>query len=125
MPSPDALSKRANVGRPRSNSSSHKLPQKEFREPLLLTLAELGDGAQLGDVKKAIFPRVKSRLSEADYQIVSTGEERWWNAVCWERSELVKDGLLKSSSPRGKWELSDIGRVKAQILKANASSSPR
>lgn len=109
--------KRTNVGRPRSSASAQKLPQREFREPLLKTLLGFGGGADLQDVKRAIFPLVKSRLLEGDYQIVSTGEERWWNAICWERSELVKAGLLRSNSPRGRWELSESGRAKAAQLK--------
>jgi restriction endonuclease Mrr len=76
----------------------------------------LGGSADLQDVKKAIFPLVKSRLSKGDFEIVSTGEERWWNAICWERSELKKAGLLLSSSPRGRWELSDAGWAKARRL---------
>ncbi|HDR29905.1 winged helix-turn-helix domain-containing protein [Rhodovulum sp.] len=38
-------------------------------------------------------------------------EERWWNATCWARSGLVKEGRFRSDSPRGVWELSDEGRA--------------
>lgn len=111
-----ATPKRSNVGRPRAEASGQKLPQREFRDPLLRTLYVLGGSADLQDVKSAIFPLVKSRLSDGDFQIVSTGEERWWNAICWERSELVKAGLLRSNSPRGRWELSEAGRAKASQI---------
>jgi len=111
-----AVPARTNIGRPRSDVSGKKLPQKEFRGPLLITLLGLGGSADLQDVKRAILPLVRSRLQSGDYQIVSTGEERWWNAICWERSELVKAGLLRPNSPRGTWELSEAGRTTAGQL---------
>ena len=91
-------------------SRGNKLPQKEFRLPLLETLLELGGAAEVKDVRKAIFPRIKEKLSEDDFELVSSGDERWWNATCWERSDLVKEGLFRKDSPRGIWELSSKGR---------------
>jgi len=35
---------------------------------------------------------------------------RWRNAACWARSAMVNEGLLKSDSPRGVWEISAEGR---------------
>jgi hypothetical protein len=87
-------------------TQGEKIPQKELRAPLLETLAQLGGKAGLKDIKEAMEPKLKARLSKADYELVSTGEERWWNAVCWVRSDLVKEGLLTKTSPRGIWELS-------------------
>ena len=98
------------AGRPRKDATGVKLPQKEFRKPLLQLLHQLGGSAGLGELREKLLPRVQSRLSEADYATVSTGEPRWWNATCWERSEMVKDGLLRADSPRGRWELSEGGR---------------
>ncbi|MGX7953025.1 winged helix-turn-helix domain-containing protein [Tsuneonella sp. HG249] len=93
------------------------MPQREFRNPLLLTLHELGGAGSLTEIREHMHPKVASRLREADYHIVSTGEERWWNATCWERSELVKAGYLRSNSLRGRWELSDLGKKAALKLK--------
>ena len=104
------------IGRPKKTNAGQKLPQKEFRIPLLLTLDALGGAGFLDEVRRAIYPRVKAKLGEADHHIVATGEPRWWNATCWERSELVKEGYLRSDSPRGRWELSDEGRRKAKAL---------
>jgi len=86
------------------------LPQKEFRIPLMEILLELGGSAKVKDIRDALAPKVKPRLSEDDFQLVSTGDERWWNATCWERSNLVKEGLFRNDSQRGIWELSDQGR---------------
>ncbi|HYI63895.1 MAG TPA: winged helix-turn-helix domain-containing protein [Allosphingosinicella sp.] len=104
------------IGRPSKGSAGVKLPQKEFREPLLLLLYELGGSAGLAELREGLLPRMQSRLGEADYSIVSTGEPRWWNATCWERSDMVKEGLLRGDSPRGRWELSEDGRRAAARL---------
>jgi hypothetical protein len=117
---PASPKQRPAVGRPSRAAIGQKLPQKAFRAPLLLTLAELGGAGSLDDIRRAMHPKVASQLNEADYAIVSSGEERWWNATCWERSELVKTGHLLSTSPRGRWELSEQGRLEVRRLKSNS-----
>ena len=56
-----------------------------------------------------------------DRQPVSTGDERWWNATCWARSNLVKEGYLRNDSPRGTWELSEQG---TEFVASTRSSTP-
>ena len=89
----------------------NKTPQRDFRIPLMKVLLELGGSAEVQDIRKKMLPVVKDRLTQDDYEPVSTGEERWWNAICWERSDIVKEGLFRDDSPRGVWELSDKGRA--------------
>ena len=86
-----------------------KLPQREFREPLLKVIYDFGGSAQMRDVLPVLKERLDSRLLPGDFERVSTGDERWWNAACWERSELVKEGYLRDDSPRGIWALSEKG----------------
>ena len=109
------------IGRPVKSAVGKKLPQKEFREPLLRTLDAMGGGGTVDEIRKALYPRIRDRLTDADYTRVTTGEERWWNAACWERSELVKDGLFRSDSSRGYWELSDEGHKRLRSMKNNAT----
>lgn len=91
-----------------------KLPQKEFRTPLLETLRELGGKASVLRVREVMERKMAPRLSEADYKAVSSGDPRWWNAICWERMRLVNEGLLRKDSARGIWELTDKGNVAAK-----------
>ncbi len=93
-----------------------KLPQRHFREPLMLVLLELGGSAYSKEIREKLEPRVMPLLGAGDLAPVSTGEPRWWNAVCWERNDLVKEGLFRSDSDRGIWELSDQGRAAAKML---------
>jgi hypothetical protein len=91
-----------------------KLPQKEFRQPLLSILLELGGSADSGLVRDRIFHQMKDRLLQGDLNIVSSGDPRWWNATCWERNDLKKEGLLRSDSPRGVWQLTAEGLAVAK-----------
>jgi hypothetical protein len=95
---------------PSGNSRAKpKLPQKEFEKPLLQVLYELGGGGSLAVVRPIMERKMREHLKEGDFDLVSTGEPRWWNATCWARSALVQEGLLRSDSDRGYWELSETG----------------
>ncbi|MGD0024025.1 MAG: winged helix-turn-helix domain-containing protein [Xanthobacteraceae bacterium] len=90
------------------------LPQKEFRMPLLKTLAELGGSARVSEIRQALEKKIAPLLNEADYEKVSTGEVRWWNAACWERANLVREGLFADDKERGVWKLSIKGKLLAR-----------
>jgi hypothetical protein len=96
--------------RPTPARDRAKLPQKEFRLPLLQVLLELGGKANVRQIRELLERKMAPRLSEADYEEVSSGDPRWWNAACWERNDLVKEGLFRSDSVRGVWELSEQGQ---------------
>lgn len=101
--------------------SPDKLPQKEFRQPLLEVLYEMGDAVRATDLRPVMKGKMMSALLPGDLELVSNGSERWWNATCWERSNLVKEGYLRGDSPRGTWELS--GRGKQHVEKSISKSS--
>jgi hypothetical protein len=96
---------------PEREANGKKTPQKEFRGPLLDTLVELGGSARTSDIRLAMEPKVAASLTEADRAPVSTGEPRWWNATCWERSTCVQEGLIESGTPRGIWAITPKGRA--------------
>ncbi len=85
------------------------MSQKEFRVPLLVALYEMGGKATTNQVRTALLERFSDRFSDGDYKIVGSSQERWWNAASWERKKMVDEGLFKSDSPRGVWELSESG----------------
>lgn len=50
-------------------------------------------------------------LRDVDFHpLASNGEPRWQKSTNWARFNMVEDGLLKSDSPRGIWEISEEGR---------------
>lgn len=97
-------------------SKGKKMPQRDFRSHLLKVMIELGGSAYAKDIREMLEPQVRPLLGPADLAPVSTGDPRWWNAVCWERNDLVKEGLFRKDSDRGIWELSDRGRQAAKQL---------
>ena len=100
-----------------------KLPQKEFREPLLEVIYELGGSAHVHDLRPALKERMRPRLLPGDIEHVSGGVERWWNAACWERHDLVNEGYFRNDSPRGIWALSETGIDLVKSRLANTSGS--
>jgi hypothetical protein len=92
----------------------NKLPQKEFRVPLLKTLLEFGGSANVSRIRKTMEQKMAPKLGEVDYLPVSTGDPRWWNATCWMRNDLLKEGLIRSDTERGVWALSDEGKKAAR-----------
>lgn len=86
-----------------------KTPQQAYRRPILEALAELGGSGSVANVLRLVEGKMKALLSKVDYQKIPTGDIRWRNTAMWERFEMIKDGLLKSNSARGVWELSDRG----------------
>jgi hypothetical protein len=86
-----------------------KTPQEAYRRPILEAIYELGGSGSVVDVLRLVEGKTKALLSEVDYQKIPTGDIRWRNTAMWERFEMIKDGLLKSDSARGIWELSKEG----------------
>jgi hypothetical protein len=99
---------------PKPPASGKKLPQREFRLPLMKTLLELGGSADVSEIRKVMERKMAPLLSDADYQPVASGDPRWWNAICWERADLVREGLFLDHSQRGVWELSQKGKSLAE-----------
>jgi hypothetical protein len=82
---------------------------KKFQTPLLETLYRLGGKAYSREVRKTIERVVAPMLGKADYELVSNGQPRWWNAICSLRNDLIRQGLFRNDSERGIWELSERG----------------
>lgn len=95
--------------RPLKRRFGTKLPQKEFRMPLMEVVYELGGEATTDRVRDSLEKKMAPKLGPDDYNKVTNGDPRWWNAICWERSDLVREGLFRKGSPHGTWELTPEG----------------
>ncbi len=84
-------------------------PQKEFREPVLDALVELGGSAPAKRVLELVERHMRSVMTDGDYEELRSGGPRWHKAANWARYVLARDGLVRRNSPRGTWELSDEG----------------
>lgn len=69
----------------------------------------------MADVLERVLEKVRGRLTNADYEKLPSGNDvRWRNTAAWERFRMVEDGLLKSDSPHGIWELTAAGIAAAE-----------
>jgi restriction system protein len=89
-----------------------RTPEAAFRQPILKVLTEKGGSARMNDVLNDVEQLMKSVLKQVDYQPLPSQPDapRWRNTAQWERDTMVKEGLLKSTSPRGVWEITEAGR---------------
>lgn len=130
QPSPQNTARNANgnspSGFPASNWSASTQPHHrsvgsgpreqtlytEFDRPLLESLAALPGGkGSAEDVLRSMKSKMAPIFKPKDFDVVSSGEERWRNTARWRRNALVKLGFLRTDSPRGIWEISEAGRA--------------
>ena len=95
----------------------------EFFEPILLVLKEMGGSGEAVELVERVRQAMEPMLRDVDYELLKgDGKPRWEKTLHWARWEMVKDGLLKSNSPRGIWEISEKGRT---LLSSLAANEPR
>lgn len=89
-----------------------RTPEGAFRVPILQALVTLGGSAPMAEVLELVHQTMKDVLKDVDHQPLASDPDlpRWRNTAQWARAAMVKDGLMKSDSPRGIWEISDMGR---------------
>lgn len=96
---------------------SRLTPQSIYETFLLHTLANTFHGrASKSDATKAAIQQMKARgfIGTADLARVSTGETKAENTVAWGRNALKDQGLISRNSPKGIWELTEIGLEEGQ-----------
>ena len=89
-----------------------RTPESAYRQPILQVLNEMGGSARMNDLLVRVERNMKTRLKQVDYEPLASDPDapRWRNTAQWERNTMVKEGLLKSNSPHGVWEISEAGR---------------
>lgn len=102
--------RRRNTGA--ANGSGEQTLYTQFDKPLLESLAALPGGkGSAEEVLQSMKSKMAPILKPKDFDVVSSGEERWRNTARWRRNALVKLGFLRTNSPRGIWEISDSGKA--------------
>lgn len=101
-----------------------RTPEDAFRRPILEALVELGGRAPLPDVLDLVEAKMGGVLKPHDYEPLPSQPRsiRWRNTAQWCRNTLVREGLMKSDSPYGIWEISEQGR---KALSSGQDSSMR
>jgi len=105
----ETRAQRRNLGKLRKGA---RTPESAYYRPLLEVLGQMGGSGKVAEVLDRVGKIRKPVLKEVDYQPPASNPDnlRWRNAAQWARNSMVNDGLLKSDSPRGVWEVSEAGR---------------
>ena len=115
VPPPRTKVKRRGAAQPEPSASDlpGKTPQAAFRQPILDVLEELGGRGRAKDVRARVREQVQ--LRSGDLAQYDGGQVVWENSVAWARQKLKDEGVLKSDSPWGWWELATVpGRQKGR-----------
>ena len=82
-------------------------PQKDFHEPILEVLRQMGGKGKAREVVTRVGELMGAKLdNEIDQELLSGGDPRWMNR-CWGgRNDLREAGKIRSDSRSGTWELS-------------------
>ena len=81
-------------------------PQKDFHEPILKVLKEMGGRGKAREVVVRVGELMGAKLeNEVDQELLSGGDPRWMNRCWWGRNDLREMGKIRSDSPTGTWEL--------------------
>ena len=106
------------TGRRHKIKHGQKTKQVEYRTPKLQTVENLGGSGNVNEVLDCVYKKMKDFLVPVDLEkLPSTRQIRWRDTAIWERYYMIKEGLLKSDSPRGIWEISEKGKkyLKEQV----------
>lgn len=103
------VSERRNFGR---LAKGLRTPATRFHLPMLRILAEHEGPVRVPDVTARIEEAMRDVLTEADYTTLPSSPtlQRWRHSAYWARWQLAQQGLAKSDSERGYWEITDKGR---------------
>jgi len=101
---------RRNLGRLKRGE---RTAENAFVMPILQVLSDMGGRGRAGEIVEQVGQVIEPVLRDVDYEpLKSDGKPRWQKAANWARKHMVDNGLLKSDSPRGTWEISDEGRAR-------------
>lgn len=93
---------------PRKKRSREPKTSKEvLRKEIVRALEALGGTGQVQQVLDKMEEQLEGNLLPRDLETLSAGDLVWKNNAKWERYRMALDGILKSDSRRGTWELSE------------------
>lgn len=102
-----------------------RTPEREFIVPILQVLAEKGGQAESTELVQSVLERMRPILKPGDFETpAKTNQPRWKTTLYLARALMVRQGLLRSDSPRGVWAISEAGlEYLRQQLSADGSST--
>lgn len=87
-------------------SKSPRTEAATLRRLIIEVLKTSGGHAKVAEVLDGVGERLKGKLLPGDLEVRQDGKTlAWRNNAQWERLRMVHDGVLRSDSPNGIWEL--------------------
>lgn len=84
---------------------------KVFRDCIIRALRKLGGRGRVAEILEDVENQLKDKLQPGDFKFLKDEKTiAWQNRAQWERLRMVKEGLLRSDSPHGIWELTEKDR---------------
>lgn len=66
----------------------------------------------MNKVLEKVEVKMNQLLDSVDYKKLPSGVRiRWHESAEWEKYKMAKDGLLRSDSPKGVWQITEKGRI--------------
>lgn len=100
-------SKKKRKRRRKSNSNLPHTKKEVLRDEIIDALRILGGSGTNREVVDIIEEHMRDKLLPGDFEKRARGTLVWINNVHWERNTMKEEGILRSDSPRGIWELSE------------------
>ncbi len=94
------------IRKPRS-ARGMKTGNSVYRELIIKVLKKHGGSASSREVINELENILRGKLTARDMERLKNGEPVWENTAHWERNKMKDAGIIKNSSPRGMWELSE------------------
>ena len=89
-------------------SRTQQTPRSVLRGYIIKTLRTLGGRAKVGEVLDEMSRQLEGKLLPGDLEWrESSNRYVWQHNTQWERYRMTQDGILRSDSPRGYWELGE------------------
>ncbi|MBZ5505630.1 MAG: winged helix-turn-helix domain-containing protein [Acidobacteriia bacterium] len=96
----------------------HFTPAHIYWPAILESLLEFGGSAKGDQVIERVGQKLDHILTPGDRERLPSGiDVRWRNRTAWQRFNMVRQGLVKSGSPRGVWEITDEGKQWLETMK--------
>jgi hypothetical protein len=107
----ETRAERRNLGRLRKGQ---RTPEFTYYMPILKVLEEMGGSGKVADVLDRVGRVMKPVLKDVDHDPLASdpSNPRWRNTAQWARNSMVHEGLLRGDSPRGLWQITELGRAR-------------
>ncbi|MBF0234501.1 MAG: hypothetical protein HQK65_15890 [Desulfamplus sp.] len=95
----------------KKNRKRSKLPKTDsatLQKYIIEALSKMGGSGTVSDILSKIELKLEGKMLPGDLELRQDGRTVVWrNNVQWQRMLMVKEGILRSDSPKGIWELNE------------------